>query len=115
MAGRFCATGEAHARFGRKVDFPGPASTFLICLESWKESQHRYLTVVTSLGRLHVPGGSVVKNLPAKAGGVGSLPGLGRSLPEGNGHATPVFFPGKFNGQKTLVGYSPWNGRIGHK
>ena len=29
------------------------------------------------------PGGSVVKNQPAKAGDVGSIPGLGRSLVEG--------------------------------
>ena len=32
------------------------------------------------------PGGSVVKNLPANAGGVGSIPGLGRSPGEGNGN-----------------------------
>ena len=31
-------------------------------------------------------GGSVVKNLPANAGHVGSVPGLGRSLGEGNGN-----------------------------
>ena len=31
------------------------------------------------------PGGSVVKNLPANAGDVGSIPGLGRSPGEGNG------------------------------
>ena len=30
------------------------------------------------------PGGSVVKNPPANAGDVGSIPGLGRSLGEGN-------------------------------
>ena len=24
-------------------------------------------------------------------------------------HPTPVFFPGKFQGQKSLVGYSPWS------
>ena len=30
------------------------------------------------------PGGSVVKNLPASAGDVGSVPGLGRSPGEGN-------------------------------
>ena len=29
-------------------------------------------------------GGSVVKNLPASAGNLGSIPGLGRSLEEGN-------------------------------
>ena len=32
------------------------------------------------------PGGSVVKNLPAKAGDVGSVPGSGRSPGEGNGN-----------------------------
>ena len=32
------------------------------------------------------PGGSVVKNLPANAGDVGLIPGLGRSLEEGNGN-----------------------------
>ena len=33
-----------------------------------------------------LPGGSVVKNPPAKAGGKGSIPGLGRSPGEGNGN-----------------------------
>ena len=32
------------------------------------------------------PGGSAIKNLPANAGDVGSIPGLGRSSGEGNGH-----------------------------
>ena len=41
------------------------------------------------------PGSSVVKNLPASAGDVGFLPGLGRSPGEGNGILTPVFMPGK--------------------
>ena len=27
---------------------------------------------------------------------------------EGNGHPTPVFLPGEFHGQRSLVGYSPW-------
>ena len=31
-------------------------------------------------------GGSVVKNLPANAGNIGSIPGLGRSPGEGNGN-----------------------------
>ena len=31
------------------------------------------------------PGGSVIKNLPANAGDVGSIPELGRSPGEGNG------------------------------
>ena len=32
------------------------------------------------------PGGSLVKNLPANAGDMGSIPGLGRSPGEGNGN-----------------------------
>ena len=32
------------------------------------------------------PGGSVVKNLPAHAGDMGLIPGLGRSPGEGNGN-----------------------------
>ena len=32
------------------------------------------------------PGGSVVKNLPANAEDVGSVPGLGRPLGKGNGN-----------------------------
>ena len=31
----------------------------------------------------------MVKNLPANAGDVGSMPGLGRSLEEGNGNPLP--------------------------
>ena len=47
------------------------------------------------------PGGSVVKNPPASAGDVGSAPGWGRS-------ASPVLLPGKSDGQRSLVGSSPW-------
>ena len=32
------------------------------------------------------PGGSVAKNLPVNAGDEGLIPGLGRSLEEGNGN-----------------------------
>ena len=32
-----------------------------------------------------IPGGTVVKNLPANAGGTGLIPGSGRSPGEGNG------------------------------
>ena len=57
---------------------------------------------------LGFPGGAVVKNLPAKAGDTGSISGLGRSPGEGNGKPSPVFLPGKFHGERSLVGYSPW-------
>ena len=32
------------------------------------------------------PGGTVVKNMPANAGDMGSIPGWGRSPEEGNGN-----------------------------
>ena len=55
----------------------------------------------------------MVKNPSANVGDVGSIPGLGRSPGEGNGTflSTPVFLLGKFHGQRSLVGYTPW----GHK
>ena len=55
----------------------------------------------------------MVKNLPASAGHatgacliwVGKIPWTRKQQP------TPVFSPGKFHGQRSLAGYSPW----GHK
>ena len=51
------------------------------------------------------------KNLPVNARKVGSIPGSGRSLGGGNGNPLQYSWPGKFHGQRSLVGYSPW----GHK
>ena len=39
----------------------------------------------------------------------GSIPGSGRSPAEGNGQPTPVFSPGGFHEQGSLVSYSPWS------
>ena len=49
-------------------------------------------------------GGSVVKNLPADMFDlrVGKIPWRMKWQP------TPVFLPGKFQGQRSLAGYSPW-------
>ena len=55
------------------------------------------------------PGGSAVKNLPANAGDVNSIPGSGGSPRKW--HPTLVFLSGKFHGQRSLAGYGPW----GHK
>ena len=57
------------------------------------------------------PGGSVIKNPPAKAGDAGSIPGFGRSPWRRKWQPTPIFLPGKSQGQRSLAGYSPW----GHK
>ena len=51
----------------------------------------------------------MVKNLPAKAGDardMGLIPELGR--PSGVGNGSPVFLPGKIQGQRSLAGYNSW-------
>ena len=45
------------------------------------------------------------------AGDLGSIPGSGRSLGEGNGNPLQYFLPGELHGQRSLASYSPW----GHK
>ena len=49
----------------------------------------------------------MVKNLPANAEDMGPIPGLERASGE-EGLLTPVFLPGKFHGERSLAGYSPW-------
>ena len=39
---------------------------------------------------------------------LGSISGLGRSPGGGEWQHTPVFLPGESQGQRSLVGYSPW-------
>ena len=56
----------------------------------------------------HFSGGSVVKNPPAKAEDAGSILGSGISPAEGNDKSTPIFLPGKFHGQWSRAGFSPW-------
>ena len=59
----------------------------------------------------------MVKNPPAKAGDtrdstdIGSIPGWGMIPWRRKWQPIPVFLPGKFYGQRSLVGCSPW----GHK
>ena len=53
----------------------------------------------------------VVKNPPANAGDirdVGLIPGWGRFPWMKKWQPTPVFWPEKFHGQRSLAGYSPW-------
>ena len=57
-----------------------------------------------------LPGGASVKKLTANADvrDVGSVPGLGGSIPWRRAwQPTPVFFPGESHGQRSLAGYSP--------
>jgi len=47
----------------------------------------------------------MVKNIPA--GDLSLIPGSGRSSRR-EWQPTPVFLPGEFHGQRSLVGYSLW-------
>ena len=49
----------------------------------------------------------MVKNPPASAGDVGSIPGSNKITWRRKWQRTPVFLPGKFYGQRSLVGCSP--------
>ena len=51
----------------------------------------------------------LVKNLLVNAGDTGFFdPWVGKIPWRRVWQPTPVFFPGKFHGQRGLVGYSPW-------
>ena len=57
------------------------------------------------------PGGSEVKNPPANAGDGRDTefdPWVGKIAWKRKWQPTPVFLPGKFHGQRSLAGYSPW-------
>ena len=57
------------------------------------------------------PGGTVVKNPPAKAERLRFDPWVGKILWRRKWQPAPVFLPGKFHRQRSLAGYRPW----GHK
>ena len=54
------------------------------------------------------PGGSDGKGFDCNAGDWGSIPGLGRSPGEGNGNPLQYSCLESSNGQRSLVGCSPW-------
>ena len=67
----------------------GPGSSSDPRQESATARRHRGCSIIGFLIVPCVPGGPVVKNLPAKAGDTGDaslIPGLGRSPGEGNGN-----------------------------
>ena len=55
---------------------------------------------------LGFPGGSEVKNLPANAGDMGSIPGSGRSPGVGNGNPPQYSCLENPHGEWSLVGYT---------
>ena len=63
---------------------------------------------IQALWVLSFPGGAVVKNLPANAGGMGLIPGPGISRGEGNGNPFQYSCQENFQRQRNLACYSPW-------
>ena len=60
------------------------------------------------------PGGSVVKNSPCQCRRHKRCrfnPWVKKIPSRGTWQLTPVFLPGKFHGQRSLAGYSPWGGK----
>ena len=49
-----------------------------------------------------------VKNVPVNEGDVGWVPWVGKTPWRREWQPTPVFLPGEFQGQRNLVGCSPW-------
>ena len=58
--------------------------------------------------KLRLPVGSVVKNPPANAEDTGFISESGRSPGKGNGNPPQYSCLEKSQGQRNLVGYSPW-------
>ena len=62
-----------------------------------------------------LPGGSVVKNLPATAGDMGLIPGLERSPGEGNGNPFQYSCLGNPMNRGAWWAVHPWSyKRVGH-
>ena len=57
---------------------------------------------------IRLPSGSAVKNLPANAGDVSSIPGLGRSPREGPDYPLKYSYLEEYQGQRSLAGSSLW-------
>ena len=81
-------------------------------------NSHRYIYLHRNIHTLGFPGVSDSKESACNVGDSGSIPELLRRLPgEENGNPasilffffSPVFLPRDFHGQRSLVGYSPWD------
>ena len=72
-----------------------------------QNEQHLISELVKPVG-WGFPGGSVVKNLPANARDVGSIPGLGQTPGEGNGNPLQYSCLGESHRQRNLRGHSSW-------
>ena len=69
----------------------------------------KHLNILSTLQILVVfPGGSDGEESACNAGDLGSILGLGR-FPVEVLQPPPIFLPGEFHGQRSVVGYNPWS------
>ena len=60
------------------------------------------------------PAGKESACIAGDTGDAGLIPWSGRSPGGGKWQPTPVFLPGKFHGQRSLVGYNTWGHKESH-
>ena len=69
-------------------------------------------TVILNISRKSFPGSTVVKNSPVNSEDVSEIcgfdPGTRKILWNRKWQPTPVFFPEKFHGERSLGGYRLW-------
>ena len=75
--------------------------------QGWGQCQSIHFITKHHPDVLGFPSGSDSKESACNVGDMGSIPGSGKS--PGEGKPTPVFLPGESHGQRSLVGYSPWD------
>ena len=78
--------------------------SFLMCKSYLKKKTFYFL-----LGYRSFPSGSDIKESAFYAGHLSSIPGLGRSSGGGHGNLLQCSCLENPHGQRSLVGYSPWD------
>ena len=92
---------ENYVLFGRLTE-PRKAAFQIPLRDLFQRGQERSLGLPWWLSR---------KESTCNAGVAGSIPGLRRFLWRRGWQSTPVFLPGKTDGQRSLVGYSLWGSK----
>ena len=82
----------------------------LVLLLGWEDSLKNRLHTPSFLG---FPGGSDSKESTCNMGNLSFIPGLGRYHGEKNGYPLQNCCLENPHGQRNLVGYSPWDTKIG--
>ena len=97
-----------------KTIMPNQSSEFIsgqestLSLDCWLSWLKQFVFLWHSPLKLRLPVGSVVKNPPANAEDTGFISESGRSPGKGNGNPPQYSCLEKSQGQRNLVGYSPW-------